>query len=118
MKETDSKLHQRFTGVDNTLILENLRKLDRAGASIILRCPLIPGCNDRTEHLEAIARLANELSHVLRIDVEPYHPLGKGKCEAVGLPYPMGDLAMPSDETVREWISVIASHTKVPVQKA
>lgn len=118
VKETDSSLHQRFTGVENTLILENLHKLDAAGASVILRCPLIPGCNDRKEHLEAIATLANELKNVLRIDVEPYHPLGKGKCEAVGLSYPMGDLGMPAESTVQEWISAIAARTDVPVQKA
>ena len=118
VKETDSARHKQFTGVENTLILENLHKLDEAGASIILRCPLIPGCNDRKEHLDAIAELANSLDHVLRIDVEPYHPLGKGKCEAVGLAYPMGDLAMPAESTVQSWISAIAAGTNVPVQKA
>ena len=111
-------LHKRFTGVENTLILENLHKLDAAGASIILRCPLIPGYNAREEHLSAIAELANSLANVLRIDVEPYHPLGKGKCESVGLEYPMGDLGMPAESTVQSWISAIAAKTDVPVQKA
>ena len=118
VKETDSALHKRFTGVENTLILENLHRLDQAGASVILRCPLIPGCNARPEHLSAIAQLANELKNVLRIDVEPYHPLGKGKCESVGLSYPMGDLEMPPESTVQGWIAAIAAETKVPVQKA
>lgn len=118
VKETDSVLHKRFTGVENTLILENLHKLDAAGASIVLRCPLIPGYNAREEHLSAIAELANSLANVIRIDVEPYHPLGKGKCESVGLEYPMGDLGMPAESTVQSWISAIAAKTDVPVQKA
>jgi len=83
VKETDPELHRQFTGVDNARILDNLRRLDEAGAQTILRCPIIPGCNDRPEHLAGIAALANSLRHVQRIDVEPYHPLGKNKSEAI-----------------------------------
>ena len=118
VKETDPALHRQFTGVDNALILDNLRRLDDLGAKTVLRCPLIPGFNDRTEHLQAIAALANTLEHVQRIDVEPYHPLGLGKSEAIGQKYALSDLTMPDDAAVDAWISEIASHTSIPVQKA
>lgn len=118
MKESDSVLHKEYTGVPNERILDNLRKLNAAGAQIVLRCPIIPGYNDRKEHLQAIGTLAEELSNVQRVDVEPYHPLGKSKSEGLGKKYLLEELTFPEEHVVKEWIEVIASRTVKPVQKA
>lgn len=117
VKETDAELHRKYTGVSNERILENLRRLNAAGAKIVLRCPLIPNLNDREEHLRGIAALAEELAGVERVDVEPYHPLGQSKSEALNRDYPLSALTFPENETVRGWIDVIAAHTQKPVQK-
>ena len=117
-KESDDARHIEYTGVSNKRILENLRRLNDAGAKIILRCPIIPGCNDRKDHLLAIAALAEELDGVQRVDVEPYHPLGQSKSEGIGEEYVLSDLGMTDAEKTAEWISVIASATSKPVQKA
>lgn len=117
-KETDSNLHREFTGVQNEAIIENLKLLDSIGAKTILRCPIIPTCNDRDEHFEGIARIANSLKNVIEINVEPYHPLGKGKCELLGRDYRLSDLGFPKDETVKEWMELISSKTSVAVKKA
>ena len=98
--------------------LDRLRRLDASGKSTVLRCPIIPGCNDREEHLAGIAGLAESLQHVQRIDVEPYHSLGKEKCIAIGQPCLMDDPGMPEASTVAEWIAAIQAKTTVPVQKA
>ncbi len=117
-KESDDARHKEFTGVSSVRILENLRKLNAAGAQIILRCPIIPGCNDREDHLLAIAALAEELDGVQRVDVEPYHPLGQSKSEGIGEEYLLADLGMTDAEKTAEWISVISSATTKPVRKA
>ena len=85
LKETDPFRHKEYTGVGLDLILENLQKLDDAGAKIYLRCPLIPGMNTRTEHIEAIAKIAKKLNNLLEIDIMPYHPLGESKQKRLGL---------------------------------
>lgn len=84
IKLTDSYKHRIYTGVGNERILENLDKLDRAGAAIILRCPMIPGVNMDGEHFRAIARLAEKSAHVAEVQLEPYHPLGLDKCARLG----------------------------------
>ncbi|MEA4822603.1 MAG: glycyl-radical enzyme activating protein [Clostridiaceae bacterium] len=117
-KETDPALHKRFTGRDNTRILDNLARLGAAGASIVLRCPIIPGCNDRDEHFAGIARTAEANPGVYEVNVEPYHPLGKSKAEALGKTYPLGDLSFPKDETVDEWITKIQRGTGKTVRRA
>lgn len=118
VKESDSARHKAFTGVSNEKILENLYRLNAAQARIILRCPIIPGCNDREEHFLFIARLAEELSGVQQVDIEPYHPLGKPKSESLGECYALPHLTFPAEDTVAGWIQYISTHTTKPVQKA
>jgi pyruvate formate lyase activating enzyme len=117
-KESDPARHKQFTGVDNARILANLEDLDRARARVILRCPIIPGYNDRPEHLLAIGALAERLDCIERVDIEPYHPLGKSKSDSLGQDYPLADLSFATDECVGEWIKTVSTATKKPVQKA
>ena len=83
-KETNSEKHKNFTGVDNTVIIDNLSFLNNINKDVILRCPIIKGCNDRREHFEGIAEIANRYKNILHIEIEPYHSLGEGKYEALG----------------------------------
>jgi len=117
-KETDPQKHKEFTGVDNSLILSNLRVLDSLGCKIVLRCPIIPTLNNRNDHFDAIAELANSLENVTEINIEPYHPLGSGKAEMLGKDYPLSSLSFPEEKTVAEWIAYISSKTDVTVKKA
>lgn len=115
-KLTDSEKHRAYTGVANEGILSNLASLDRAGAKIVLRCPIVPGYNDDDGHFFGIADTANRLQNVLGIDLEPYHPLGKSKAARLSKDYLPGDLGFPEKETVRLWAEKIRAHTAVPVK--
>ena len=85
IKGMDAVTHQKHVGVDNAVILRNLRMLDASGAKIILRCPMIPGVNDFPANLKALAELANELKGVSELDVEPYVAYGIEKAHKLGL---------------------------------
>ncbi len=114
-KETDPERHRRSTGVDNALILENLRQLDRAGARIVLRCPIVPGLNDRDDHFAGIARVAGGLENLLWVDLLPYHRLGLGKRERFGLDgLAIIDAETPSAEAVEEWRRKIGGDVRTP----
>ncbi len=117
-KLTDPAAHQKYTGVPNDVILQNLRLLDGLGAATVLRCPIIPGINDEPAHLLAIAQTANSLAHVLEVNVEPYHPLGSSKSRMLGREYALKDLGFAENSTVEGWIAAIQAHTAVPVKKA
>lgn len=117
-KATTPEKHKEFTGVSNELILENLKKLDEKGCKTVLRCPIIPGLNDTEEHFSGIAETANSLKNVLEINIEPYHPLGKGKSELLGKEYFSDDLSFADEDAVKEWIEKISSQTEITVKKA
>jgi pyruvate formate lyase activating enzyme len=101
-KESDAGKHKAFTGADNTLILENLKRLHDAGAKIILRCPIVPGLNDREDHFRAIAQLTKNYPNFLGAELLPYHRLAASKAGRMGLEV-RGDYEQPSVETVEGW---------------
>lgn len=115
-KETDQELHKKYTGVDNKIILDNLKALSDAGSKIILRCPIIPGFNDRAEHFKGISEIAGKLSGIEHIEIEPFHPLGKGKYSALSRKY--ADIQPPDAETVDNWIEQIKLGTEKEVKRA
>jgi pyruvate formate lyase activating enzyme len=115
-KETNAALHREFTGVDNSVIIENLRLLDSHGKQTILRCPIIPGCNNRHEHYEGIAALANSLDHVLGIEIEPYHSLGESKYTALGRE--TSSFGLLTNQEIEDVINTVRAHTHVRVSKS
>lgn len=87
IKCMDPSLHKAYTGVDNTRILENLRRLSETGKNIWIRIPVIPGFNDCSEEMTAIADFVITLSSVKQITLMSYHTLGASKYETLGLTY-------------------------------
>ena len=116
IKGMESGLHRKHTGVDNAIILENLRWLDGHDAKIVLRCPMVPGLNDTEANLANLAALADSLKGVLRIDVEPYSPFGIDKGRQLG--YKVYEAPMPPPEYADGIIRRLARLTRKKVSKA
>ena len=116
VKETDPEAHERLTGADGRLILANLERLSRAGGRIVLRCPIVPGLNDRPGHLRAIGELAARLAGVQRVDILPYHPLGTSKLAGLGRAGDCNRQRTPSGEELASWVGEVSRHTAVAVR--
>jgi pyruvate formate lyase activating enzyme len=100
---TGSATHRELTGVGSERIVENLEWLDGQGARIVLRCPLVPGVNDSSEHLATIASIARRLPSIEAVDVLPYHALGRDKAARLGLENPLADLDSAAEPAVARW---------------
>ncbi|HDQ03399.1 MAG TPA: glycyl-radical enzyme activating protein [Deltaproteobacteria bacterium] len=99
IKHLDEKTHKKTTGVDNKIILDNLRKA--AGkARLWLRMPLIAGYNDGEEHIRKAALLAKETG-AQKISLLAYHEGGKNKSTQMGKAYPMPDTKAPADSHIQ-----------------
>jgi pyruvate formate lyase activating enzyme len=79
LKHMDSEVHERFTGVGNGLILDNIRRLASAGEDIIMRMPVIAGFNDEVHNVEATGQYIASLGTVRRVDLLPYNRGGREK---------------------------------------
>lgn len=86
LKDMDSARHKMNTGVGNERILCNLRRLSQIGR-VWVRMPLIETVNtDSVETHRAVAFL-DTLDHIERVDLLPYHTLGRDKYIALDLPF-------------------------------
>jgi pyruvate formate lyase activating enzyme len=88
LKHIDGAAHRRLTGVDNTLILDNLRGLARLGATVVVRLPLIPGFNDDHDTIAGIGRFLEGLAGVDTVHLLPYHHFQVAKYARFGRAYP------------------------------
>ncbi len=79
VKTMDDARHREVTGVSNRLILDNLEALGRVHRAIWLRVPIIPGVNDGSAELEAVARFGATITGVRQVNLLPYHQAGLGK---------------------------------------
>jgi len=102
IKCMDPERHRRFCGVDNRLIHENLRALDRAGARLWLRIPILPGINDSAEEFDAMVELAASLRSLEQISLLPYHRTGAAKFARLGRSFRLRELRPPSAPRLRE----------------
>lgn len=88
IKCMDTDRHREYTGVDNTLILENLKRLSECGKDIWIRIPVIPGFNNTAAEMTATADFILTLSSVRQVTLMPYHTLGASKYETLSLSCP------------------------------
>ena len=92
-------LHKEFTGRENNRILENLKKIDAAGARIWIRIPMIEGLNDVEVHM--ISEFLATLQNIELVELLPYHELGLMKYESLGLEYCRDKFKTPSLEKLK-----------------
>ncbi len=110
IKCINSKKHIELTGADNTHIMSNLQYLMSRDADIIIRLPLIPGCNDSDEDIALLSAFLNEnAGHYRYAEIMPYHSLGVKKAEKSGYVSSYTHENASEDEISR-WRSLFASH--------
>ena len=82
LKIWDNQLHKTYTGVENTQIKENFIRLNSLGIPIEARTPVIP---EIQQDIAKISEFLKKLENVKQYKLLPYHPLGGGKRQALGL---------------------------------
>lgn len=106
IKLLDAKAHRDYTGVDNGLILENLKTLSTDGGKINIRLPLIDRVNATEEYLCDIIRfLQDNAINPYRINLLKYHDTGSGKYARLDRLYDRASMAAPDSE----WLEQAAS---------
>jgi pyruvate formate lyase activating enzyme len=110
LKHTDSDAHRRLTGVENTLIFANIKRLSHAGKRIIIRIPIIPGFNDDPENIEATGKFAASLPGVIRIDILPYNPGGTEKARRLAAAIDLIQVEIPNDQRMNSIAALLGKY--------
>jgi pyruvate formate lyase activating enzyme len=100
LKGWDAERHRRFTGMEIGPTLAFARRLASLRRPVWVRFVLVPGWTDDPGEVARIAAFAGELGNVERVDVLPFHQMGRFKWKALGLKYDLDDVQPPSAEAV------------------
>ena len=98
--KTTPERHLHLTGKDMGPTLEFARRLSRLGRKMWIRFVLVPGLTDDPKNIEKIAQFASELETVERVEVLPFHQLGRYKWKELAIDYSLQDVQPPTNEMV------------------
>jgi len=107
IKTFDARRHRALTGQDNGPTLEFARRLAARRKPIWIRFVLVPGLTDDLEDLARTAEFAAGLGNVERVEVLPFHQLGRFKWERLGLDYALRDAAPPLQELTEQALTIL-----------
>jgi pyruvate formate lyase activating enzyme len=102
LKAWDPERHRRLTGMENGPTLDFARRLAALKRPMWVRFVLVPGLTDDPREIASIARFAAELGNAERVDVLPFHQMGRFKWQKLKLDYQLNDVSPPSVEAVEQ----------------
>ncbi len=107
IKHIEPKRHKVLTGHDNAGILAFARYLDEKKVPVWIRHVVVPHVTDSEIYLRKLGEFIATLSNVKALDVLPYHILGTGKYEALGIEYPLEGIKATTREEAIEAKQII-----------
>ncbi len=107
IKQIDDGICKKLTGRGNSATLAFANRLSDEGIPIWIRQVLVPGWTDGDDTLQATRREIDRLSTVKRVEVLPYHTMGKKKYETLGIPYPLEMTPIPDAVSIRRAESIL-----------
>lgn len=102
IKHIDSEKSKNLVGISNELELEFARYLSKINKPVWIRQVLIPGFTDNPEDLLKLKNFIFTLKNVEKVEILPYHDLGKFKWETLGLKYPLQDIRVATSEDIEK----------------
>jgi len=109
IKAWGNERHKVLTGRDIDPTLDFARRLSQRKRPMWVRFVLVPGLTDDPEDIASIARFAAGLGNVERVDVLPFHQMGRYKWEKLKMRYALNDTKPPSLEALEDVVAIFRS---------
>ena len=107
MKAFNLEQHKRVTGgMDNEEVLTFARRLADLKRPMWIRYVLVPGLTDIPEEMVELARFAVSLGVVERVEILPFHQMGKFKWQRLGLEYKLAATEPPAPDDVAAAVAI------------
>lgn len=92
LKIEDAEKHERYIGFSNDRIKAHLMRLLKGSKEVLVRMPLIPGCNDTPADLKRLGTFLEKARPGVHFEMLPYHCFGEDKYERLGRHYTLKGL--------------------------
>jgi len=107
IKHIDDEKCKNLTGVSNKLELEFAKHLSDIGKKMWIRQVIVPGYTDNENDLIRLKDFISTLKTVEKVELLPYHNLGKFKWENVNDNYELEDVVPPSNEDMEKYKKIL-----------
>lgn len=102
IKHIDDESCKKLVGKSNKLELEFAKYLSDNNIPIWIRQVIIPGITDKEEDLLKLKAFLDTLSNVKKLELLPYHELGKTKWEKLGLKYELENIRPATTDDIEK----------------
>lgn len=101
IKHIDNEKCKSLVGTSNKLELEFAKYLSDNSIPVWIRQVLVPGYTDSKEDLEKLKTFLSTLNNVKKIELLPYHSIGKYKWEKLGVKYELDDVRDANNNDIK-----------------
>lgn len=105
IKGWDPERHRLLVGKDIGPTLDFARRLAERQRPMWLRFVLVPGLTDDARDIAEIAKFAADLGNVERVDVLPFHQMGRFKWKKLALDYQLDHIEPPGRDLIERTCS-------------
>ena len=102
IKFMDSVKHEKYCGVPNGLILENLKNLANTKTKLLIRIPVVPGINDDMNEMRLIFNFIKNYQNITAVHLLPYHNLQAHKYKKIGKHYELENISGSESPNMNE----------------
>ena len=110
IKQMDNKKHIDLTHVSNKYTLDFANYLAEQNQPVYLRYVVLPGYTDSIEDVHALGKFIEPMKNIEKIELLPYHELGKHKWTAMGEIYPLDGVSPPSHDSMEEIKNILLQY--------
>lgn len=104
------ELYKKVTSGDLQPTIDFGDRLAERGIETWIRFVLVPGLTDSEENVEAVAQIVEKWPNVSRVEVLPFHQMGRDKWKTLGLKYELNDTQPPDKALIERTREIFRSH--------
>ena len=110
IKHINEGEHIKLTGKSNRSILDFAKYLNKKQRKMRIRYVLVPTLTDNGDDLKELGIFLKDFTNIEKIEVLPYHTLGKVKYESLGIKYPLNGIPEADSDMAKRALNIIKAN--------
>lgn len=110
LKQLDDNIHKNLVGVSNHRTLEFARYLAKRNQRTWIRYVVVPGYSDDEKSARLLGEFTQPMKNIEKIELLPYHELGKHKWAVMGQEYKLEGVKPPPKELMDKIQSILQEY--------
>ncbi|MGL4601750.1 MAG: pyruvate formate lyase 1-activating protein [Plesiomonas sp.] len=110
LKQINDDIHHNLVGVSNKRVLDFAQYLAKINQTTWIRYVIVPGYTDDEASAHQLGEFIKDMKNIEKIELLPYHELGKHKWEAMGEEYKLAGVKPPKKETLEKIKTILEGY--------